>query len=207
MDRKEVLDIFIENLINSFSGEQRKEELYDVWISNWSGVEGWSMIPEGIRKSIEKEIRPEDYQNKKYDSVLFLKFRDRFKGYRNEYLSIKTGLPIDSGSPIRLSSCPCCGFRTIEERNDFDICTVCWWEDDGQDNEISDTILGGPNYGISLIEARINFIQYGIYDPERKDLMEIKDEPLKFEQGRFFEIRKNFLIETGTEWKTRITDF
>jgi hypothetical protein len=30
--------------------------------------------------------------------------------------------------------CPCCGFVTLGERSAFEICPVCFWEDDGQDD-------------------------------------------------------------------------
>ncbi|WP_185156091.1 CPCC family cysteine-rich protein [Fulvivirga kasyanovii] len=206
MNRNAVLDIYIKNQIENFSEEEREEELYEVWGSNWSNVEGWEFLSSEIKESINNGTLPEDYKDKKYDSVLFFKFRDRFKGFRNDYLSIQTGLRINSGNPTKLESCPCCGMKTIEKRYDFEICTVCWWEDDGQDNENSDTILGGPNYGLSLTKGRLNFLRHGIYDPERNDLIEIKDEPNKFEKGRSFEIQNNFLIELGTEWKTKITN-
>ncbi|MFF1770133.1 CPCC family cysteine-rich protein [Streptomyces sp. NPDC058249] len=29
--------------------------------------------------------------------------------------------------------CPCCGFLTLDERGSYEICPVCFWEDDGQD--------------------------------------------------------------------------
>lgn len=29
--------------------------------------------------------------------------------------------------------CPCCGFLTLDERGTFEICPVCFWEDDGQE--------------------------------------------------------------------------
>src|SRR5579885_3179586 len=31
-------------------------------------------------------------------------------------------------------SCPCCGYKTLDERGGYDICPVCFWEDDGQDD-------------------------------------------------------------------------
>lgn len=57
--------------------------------------------------------------------------------------------------------CPCCGFRTLPERGGYDICEVCFWEDDGQDDHDADTVRGGPNYELSLAQARLNFAEYG----------------------------------------------
>jgi hypothetical protein len=57
--------------------------------------------------------------------------------------------------------CPCCGYRTLYERGGYDICQVCFWEDDGQDNHDADEVRGGPNHTLSLSEARRNFLKIG----------------------------------------------
>ena len=41
--------------------------------------------------------------------------------------------------------CPCCHFRTLQGRGGFEICSICFWEDDGQDDESADEVWGGPN--------------------------------------------------------------
>jgi hypothetical protein len=110
-----------------------------------------------------------------------------------------------SKNPMKLESCPCCGYRTIEERGNYDICKVCWWEDDGQDNEQADEAFSGPNYGISLVEGRCNYLIHGLYDPERTDLRRLKEEESKYAQGRKFEILDNeYLVEIGTDWNWKI---
>jgi hypothetical protein len=53
--------------------------------------------------------------------------------------------------------CSCCGYPTLDERGGFDICLLCNWEDDGQDDHNADRVLGGPNGDYSLAEARSNF--------------------------------------------------
>ena len=56
---------------------------------------------------------------------------------------------------LKIFTCPCCGYPTLAERGGFSMCTVCLWEDDGQDNETADEVWGGPNSDISLSEGRI----------------------------------------------------
>lgn len=63
--------------------------------------------------------------------------------------------------------CPCCGFMTLSERGTHEICPVCFWNDDGQDDHDADRVRGGPNRGISLTEARRNFHVYGASDERR----------------------------------------
>ena len=58
-------------------------------------------------------------------------------------------------------NCPCCGYKTLDERGGFDICSVCFWEDDGQDDHDADIVRGGPNGALSLSQARANFQSFG----------------------------------------------
>jgi hypothetical protein len=58
-------------------------------------------------------------------------------------------------------TCPCCGYLTLDERGNFEICDVCFWEDDGQDDHDADVVRGGPNGNLSLSQARRNFAAFG----------------------------------------------
>ena len=57
--------------------------------------------------------------------------------------------------------CPCCGSLTLDERGGYDICPVCFWEDDGQDDHDADVVRGGPNGKLSLTQARDNYRKFG----------------------------------------------
>ncbi len=65
--------------------------------------------------------------------------------------------------------CPCCGYRTLEEEppGKFDICPVCYWEDDRVQYYDHD-YKGGANH-LSLNQAKENFKKYGVSDLEYKD--------------------------------------
>ena len=64
-------------------------------------------------------------------------------------------------------ACPCCGYPTLTERAAYDICSLCYWEDDGQDTDHANEFWPGPNHGYSLSEARSNFHTYlSMYPPE-----------------------------------------
>lgn len=56
--------------------------------------------------------------------------------------------------------CPCCGCFTLEERDAWEICPVCFWEDE---HVQSDHEVSGGN-GISLHEARLNYARLGACD-------------------------------------------
>ena len=57
--------------------------------------------------------------------------------------------------------CPCCKFKTLYGRGQYEICKVCFWEDDGQDEPDADKVLGGPNGNLSLRDAQTNFARFG----------------------------------------------
>jgi hypothetical protein len=50
-------------------------------------------------------------------------------------------------------TCPACGFPTLSERYDYEICVVCLWEDGTGEEDPG--VVGLPN-SISLTEARIH---------------------------------------------------
>ncbi len=57
---------------------------------------------------------------------------------------------------IELHTCPGCSYPTLTERGGYEICNVCNWEDDNQDDKEADEVWGGPNYELSLTENRLN---------------------------------------------------
>ena len=63
--------------------------------------------------------------------------------------------------------CPCCGFKTLYGRGQDEICPVCFWEDDGQDEHDADDVRGGPNRDLSLTKARLNFHDFAASDARR----------------------------------------
>jgi hypothetical protein len=77
--------------------------------------------------------------------------------------------PFTDRQPDIRYRCPCCGYPTLPGRGHFDICELCNWEDDGQDDPYADEVWGGPNYLYSLTQARNNFVdhlnQYDMDDP------------------------------------------
>jgi Cysteine-rich CPCC len=74
--------------------------------------------------------------------------------------------------------CPCCRFKTLCGRAQNEICKVCFWEDDGQDDHDANEVRGGPNGTISLSRARDNFASFGAV--ERKFLAKVR-KPLSSE--------------------------
>jgi len=61
------------------------------------------------------------------------------------------------------SACPCCGRLTIEEPGDYDLCPVCFGEDDPSQSA-DPTVTGGAN-GYSLESGRQSYRAIGASSP------------------------------------------
>ena len=66
-------------------------------------------------------------------------------------------------SPSKLDQCPCCGCYTLPGRGDYDICPVCFWEDDNPREAFgmpAPERPEGPNH-VHLWQARQNYRRFG----------------------------------------------
>ena len=73
-------------------------------------------------------------------------------------------------------TCPCCGFKTLQTKppGTFEICKICFWEDDSTQYRNPD-FTGGSNE-ISLKEAQKNFLAFGA---SRKRFLNYVSKPSK----------------------------
>jgi hypothetical protein len=58
-------------------------------------------------------------------------------------------------------TCPCCGYKTLDEEppGTFDICPICYWEDDNIQFADPDYAAGANK--ISLRQAQKNYFSFG----------------------------------------------
>lgn len=61
--------------------------------------------------------------------------------------------------------CPCCGNRTLETSEALGLCPVCWWEDDGQEDEDAGEVRLTVNGELSLAAARQYYVACGAAHP------------------------------------------
>jgi len=86
---------------------------------------------------------------------------------------LQIAFPASAAPPPRLPlRCPCCRCKTLNQRAIYAICPVCFWEDDGQDDDNADIVHGGPNYELSLTQAQANYREFGA--SRRKDLPHVR---------------------------------
>ena len=66
--------------------------------------------------------------------------KNNFRGVKNDYIAkllyelLDTDVSIE-GSAENLFKCPCCQYKTLDMRGEYEICPVCQWEDDGNDDD------------------------------------------------------------------------
>jgi hypothetical protein len=82
---------------------------------------------------------------------------------------------------IHKYNCPCCGYYTLDEEppGTFQVCPVCYWEDDNTQFD-DPTYSGGANEN-SLELARLNFLRCRASSPRFVGLVR---DPLPEEEKR-----------------------
>lgn len=210
MKRSKATDILIRHKLDQLSNEERSNQLTVMLLECWNEAKTWKFLPEEIKVEFEGDELLFDSSSSRYDVVLRVWLEDELQAVSNEYLIKelgRSGIAASEiqGEPSDFFACPCCGRRTLEEIGAYDICKVCWWEDDGQDNQNAHIAMGGPNYGISLSQARYNYLTGGLYDPSRKDLMKKREPAEMYVIGRVFKIKESDIVyEVNSDWACNI---
>ncbi|RXM38169.1 hypothetical protein BOQ62_19125 [Chryseobacterium sp. CH21] len=105
-------------------------------------------------EEIERMIDDEGFDKEE----VFEYIRDRYTGIKLSYIEAKINnlyqLSINLlGTPKELFTCPCCNYKTILEKGNYQICRVCFWEDDGGDDEFKYSYVNH----MTLKEGKENF--------------------------------------------------
>lgn len=142
--------------LRTWSVEQRREKLDTMKLEAWSDHPGWALLPLELRDELEGGAETERPEDSRYDPALLLGLELSLRGVRNEFLGQQLGRVV-VGPVEALLPCPCCGYRTLAERGSYEICPVCFWEDDGS---VEPGRVSGPNH-MTLAQARANFKTFG----------------------------------------------
>lgn len=160
MHRQQAIDLIARAELAALSLRQRESLVLDFWSIDQGDAE-YASLPDSLKMTLESQAEPEDASNSEYDPLLLLACRRSFAGVANHYLERRLrALGHDAtvtGSAERRERCPCCRYYSLPQRGEYDICPVCFWEDDGSEDPER---RSGPNR-MTLREARENFARLG----------------------------------------------
>ncbi len=162
MNRDEAITLILKSTIEDLSKEEREEILIDWWGID-QGHPEFDKLSETLQSEILQFDEPQrDAMDETYNALLFVALRKKYLGVRNEYLSKRVSVILHSKQEVegiqeKLFSCPCCGFKTLSTKGEYEICPVCFWEDDGNTDP---NYYSLPNH-MTLAQARENFAKFG----------------------------------------------
>ncbi len=160
--REEAIKIIIEKDITKLARDEREAMLWKSWGIDEHDPEFHHFSKELQEELLSSDVPTHDVMDNRYNELLLKVTEGSFYGIPNEYLSKLVSKIVGShieveGYVEKLLPCPCCHYETLEQRGEYDICPVCFWEDDGN-NEPSR--YSGPNH-MTLSEGRSNYEKYG----------------------------------------------
>lgn len=140
--------------------------------------EKYHYLLESAMAEIEKSVIKVSQKNKylrKYIELMFSR-------YCNEYLDIFLKRHLNKeftveGSEMVLYKCPCCEYKTLSRRSEYEICLVCFWEDDGDRDDTSYSSVNKMTLG----EAKNNFSTFDSTSEQALKFLD-KDRLLQFKK-------------------------
>lgn len=146
------------------SSEDADGLLLDLWGLDEED-EGVSALPRELLAQLLELESPPTFDRKIHSPLIELGLRAKYLGVRNEYLEKRllseTGCSYSVVGPLEaMLRCHCCDYMCLRARGDYEVCPVCFWEDDG--SELHDGHSAANR--MSLREARRRFRILGCVD-------------------------------------------
>ncbi|MCG8573645.1 MAG: hypothetical protein MI810_02080 [Flavobacteriales bacterium] len=105
----------------------------------------------------KKKQRPKEPSRRFDKSQLTEEHLELLKAFKNRRGYFEQLLE-ESNIIYHKETCPGCGFPTLDERGQYQICVICLWEDDGKDDN-QDAFIGYVN-PLSLVQHRVNVASF-----------------------------------------------
>jgi hypothetical protein len=155
ISRNDVITKLCMRKLSSLTKEDRESYILDWWGIDDEDVEFSKLSAELQHQILENEDTPGDSENCKYDELILIALSTEYRGVTNTFLAksmamMGLGTYDVYGDVEKLEVCPCCNYRTLDSRGDYDICGLCNWEDSGVE---ADDQYSGPNQ-MTLGEAK-----------------------------------------------------
>lgn len=155
LNRAIAIEKLVMETLKTLDVESRESYILDWWSIDEEDEE-FSLLSNDLKNEILlNEDCSIDFKDKKYNELIEIALCSEYRGVTNEYLAEtlaanKFGRYEIQGVVENLDVCPCCNFRTLLSRGNYEICRLCNWEDDGID---APEAYSGPNH-MTLKEAQ-----------------------------------------------------
>lgn len=160
MNRNEALYIYSKKIMNDLCEQDKINILCDFWF-----------IYEEENNFDEKLVillmsnQPEDLDNydEIYEPLLIEGLRRKFEILNNKYVGEKIKYEVFGDEINSKLKCPCCDFYSLYNWSEYEVCPICYWEDDGsKDNNYSSANKS------TLKEYRVNFFEKNNFEDLEK---------------------------------------
>jgi hypothetical protein len=158
--RPDAINRLSKKTLTSLNNEARYSLILNWWGIDESDIEFSLFSKEIQRQILLNDEPPKDVQNHLYDELILIALSSEYKGVTNYFLSesmieMELGEYEVYGDVEPLETCPCCGYRTLSSKVNYDICGLCNWEDNGV---VNPETYSNPNY-MTLGKAREKFVK------------------------------------------------
>ena len=162
MTRQDAIERIARHELEQLDVAERESIIQDFWSIREDDPD-YAALGNELKTELSAAEGTEHPEHARYDALILAALRYDYVGTVNAYLEQRLeqlGQPKTrvEGMVEQLYTCPCCGYRTLESRGDYDICKVCRWEDD-YTNDPAHT--SSPNGAMTLGEARRRFATLG----------------------------------------------
>lgn len=162
MNRKQAIHIIVSDEIEKLSRKDRELIIQNMWGLDETDEE-FHLLSDNLKEELLNYDFPQnDAMSSKYDDLIKASCESSYDEYSNEKLEIivskilRKKVFIDGENPKKYY-CPCCGKATLTVRGEYDICSNCNWEDDGNEDE---EVYSSTNH-MTLKQGKRKFLLYG----------------------------------------------
>jgi hypothetical protein len=137
ISRDDAVHLIVNLMLPKISYELRESYIFETFCLDEDDSELSYFSGELKKEIISHEAPLNDIDSKKYDPIVLVALSFEYVGVTNEYINSELSKHsseevVVTGQVELLHACPCCNYRTIINRGNYEICKICKWEDTGE---------------------------------------------------------------------------
>lgn len=158
LERTDAINKIATKIMDSLDADDRESYILSWWVLDEDDDEFYLLSKDLQNEILLNEDPPGDVCSDRYNELIKIALSSEFRGVTNIFLSenmyeLGMGKYEVYGDVEELEVCPCCHYKTLPSRGEYEICRLCGWEDNGVE-ELEK--YSGPNH-MTLGEAQEKF--------------------------------------------------